>query len=221
MSAEKEREEDMNVPEPLVVETDSLEKAVEDAARLWDILPEDVKVNVLEEGKRFLGLFSRKTRVELLPAEDLDVLKGKRLLSEILEKMDMDVEIEVHEDGVLNLTGADAGIIIGKYGETLKSLEYLLNLISRDSSPSRLIRLDSDGYRERRELSLQRVALSSAKEALRRHRPVTMEPMTSWERRIIHIALKEHPEVETRSVGDDPQRRVVVWPRGGNRSSNN
>ncbi len=87
----------------------------------------------------------------------------------------------------------------------MKSLEYLLNLISRDSSPSRLIRLDSDGYRERRELSLQRMALSAAKEALRRHRPVTMEPMTSWERRLIHIALKEHPEVETRSVGTIPK----------------
>ncbi len=110
MSAEKEREEDMNVPEPLVVETDSVEKAIEDAARMWEILPEDVNVNVLEEGKRFLGLFSRKTRVELLPGEDLEILKGKRLLSEILEKMDMNAEIEVNEDGVLKHTGADAGI---------------------------------------------------------------------------------------------------------------
>lgn len=216
-----EMEKEMNVTESLTVETDSVEDAVEEAARQWGILPADVKVSILEEGKRFLGLFSRKTRVGLAPADDLDVLKGKRLLSEILEKMDMDVEVEVHEDGVLNLTGTDAGIIIGKYGETLKSLEYLLNLVSRDSAPSRLIRLDSDGYRERREISLQRVALSSAKEAVRRHRPITMEPMTSWERRVVHIALKEHPEVETRSIGDEPQRRVVVWPRGENHSLKN
>jgi spoIIIJ-associated protein len=217
MSAEKEREDSMNIPEPMVVETDSIEDAVEEAARQWEILPADVKVRVLEEGKRFLGLFSRKTRVELIPAGDPDVLKAKRLLSEILERMDMDVVIEAQEDGVLNLTGADAGIIIGKYGETLKSLEFLMNLISRDSAPASSIRLDSDGYRERRELSLQRVAHSSAREAVRRRRPVTMEPMTSWERRIIHIALKEHPEVETRSTGEEPQRRVVVWPKAGNR----
>jgi len=217
MSAEKEREDSMNIPEPMVVETDSIEDAVEEAARQWEILPADVKVRVLEEGKRFLGLFSRKTRVELVPAGDSDILKAKRLLSEILERMDMDVVIEVQEDGVLNLTGADAGIIIGKYGETLKSLEFLMNLISRDSAPASSIRLDSDGYRERRELSLQRVAHSSAREAVRRRRPVTMEPMTSWERRIIHIALKEHPEVETRSTGEEPQRRVVVWPKAGNR----
>ena len=175
MSAEKEREDSMNIPEPMVVETDSIEDAVEEAARQWEILPADVKVRVLEEGKRFLGLFSRKTRVELVPAGDSDILKAKRLLSEILERMDMDVVIEVQEDGVLNLTGADAGIIIGKYGETLKSLEFLMNLISRDSAPASSIRLDSDGYRERRELSLQRVAHSSAREAVRRRRPVTME----------------------------------------------
>ncbi|MFA0889301.1 MAG: RNA-binding cell elongation regulator Jag/EloR [Synergistales bacterium] len=218
MSLEKEREEEMSVPESLIVETDSLENAIGEAARMWNVRPEDVDVQVLEEGKRFLGLFSRKTRVQLTPAGNLDLLRSKCILSDILDRMEMNVGIEVGEEGVLNLTGLDAGIIIGKYGETLKALEYLLNLVSRENGPSRPIRLDSDGYRERREQNLQRVAVSSAREAIRRHRPVTMEPMTSWERRIVHIALKAHPEVETRSVGDEPQRRVVIWPRVTGRS---
>ena len=213
MPREKEREEEMDAHESLIVETDSLENAIEDAARTWNIRPEDVDVQVLEEGKRFLGLFSRKTRVQLTPAGDLDLLRHKSILFDILNLMEMDVGIEVGEEGILNLTGIDAGIIIGKYGETLKALEYLLNLVSREIGPSRPIRLDSDGYRERREQNLKRVALSTAREAVRRHRLVTMEPMTSWERRVVHIALKEHPEVETRSIGDEPQRRVVIWPR--------
>lgn len=207
----------MDAPEPLVIEAESAEAAIEVAAGQWEILPGDVRVRVLDEGKRFLGLFSRKARFELTPADALDLLKGKRVLSETLRMMDMEIEVEIREEGILNLTGPDAGIIIGKYGETLKSLEYLLNLISRESTESRALRLDSDGYRERRELSLQRVALSAAREASRRRRAVTLEPMTSWERRIVHLSLKENPEVETRSVGDEPQRRVVIWPRGGNR----
>jgi spoIIIJ-associated protein len=210
----------MERTEPLVFETDSIENAVNDAARNWGILPEDVQVRILEEGKRFLGLFARKTRVELLPSGDLELLKAKCLLSGILEKMGMDVGIRVSEEGILNITGTDAGIVIGRYGETLKALEHLLNLISREGGPSRPIRLDSDGYRERREENLKRIALASAREALRRRRPVTMEPMTSWERRVVHLALKEHLEVDTRSVGDEPQRRVVIWPRSGSRQKN-
>ncbi len=210
----------MERTEPLVVETDSIENAVLDAARNWKILPEDVQVRILEEGKRFLGFFARKTRVELFPSGDLEILKAKRILSGILEQMGMDVEIRLGEEGLLNITGTDAGIVIGKYGETLKALEYLLNLIFCEGGPSRPIRLDSDGYRERREENLKRMALASAREAIRRRRPVTMEPMTSWERRVVHLALKDTPEVDTRSVGDEPQRRVVIWPRPGSRQKN-
>ena len=74
------------------------------------------------------------------------------------------------------------------------------------------IRLDSDGYRVRREQSLQRLAQSAARKAVRRGKPTYLEPMTSWERRIIHIALKDDASVETRSVGEAPARKVVVWP---------
>ncbi|NLI96868.1 MAG: KH domain-containing protein [Synergistaceae bacterium] len=210
----------MERTEPLVVETDSIENAVLDAAREWNILPEDVQVRTLEEGKRFLGLFARKTRVELLPSGDVDLLRAKCILSGILKQMGMDVGIQLGEEDVLNVTGTDAGIVIGKYGETLKALEYILNLVTRDGGQARSIRLDSDGYRERREENLKRVALSSAREAVRRRRPVTLEPMTSWERRVVHIALKDHLEVDTRSVGDEPQRRVVIWPRSGSRQKN-
>lgn len=210
----------MERTEPLVIETDSIENAVLEAAQNWKILPEDVQVRILEEGKRFLGFFARKTRVELFPSGDLELLKAKRILSGILEQMGMDVEIHLGEEELLNITGTDAGIVIGRYGETLKALEYLVNLISREGGPSRPIRLDSDGYRERREENLKRMALASAREAIRRRRPVTMEPMTSWERRVVHLALKDTLEVDTRSVGDEPQRRVVIWPRPGSRQKN-
>jgi spoIIIJ-associated protein len=78
--------------------------------------------------------------------------------------------------------------------------------------PQQRLRLDSDGYRARREASLQRLALSAARKALKRERPTYLEPMSSWERRIIHMTLKERTDIETRSIGDEPSRKVVVWP---------
>mgnify|MGYP000951926219 FL=1 len=109
----------------------------------------------------------------------------------------------------MNLSGDDAGIIIGKYGETLKAMEYLLNLMMRDETRETRIKLDSDGYRARREASLKRLALAAARKVEKRGKPAYLEPMSSWERRIIHLALKDTDSVMTRSVGEEPSRKVV------------
>ncbi len=98
-------------------------------------------------------------------------------------------------------------------------MEFLLNLMARGVREGSRIYLDSDGYRERRELSLQRLALTAASRTVKRGRPTYLEPMTSWERRVIHMALKDDSSVETKSVGETPSRKVVVWPvkRSGRR----
>lgn len=203
----------MSDQDMMVVEAASLEEAQRIAAEKWDLEPGDVDVDVVEEEKKLFGLLGRRLTVEARPVHPLHALRARDLLQELLSLMDLDVSPEiVSEDGRINLTGEDAGIVIGRYGETMKAMEYLGNLILRESLDGRRFHLDSDGYRERREESLTRLARSAAKDALRRRRPVRLEPMTSWERRIIHLALRDEEDIETRSMGQEPFRKVVVWP---------
>ena len=207
----------------LILDVSSVEEAQKAAAGKWGLDPADIAVKVIEEEKSFFGLLGRKLRVEARPAAPLALLRGKIFAERLLELMDLNIVPEIVNDSRINLTGQDAGIIIGKYGETLKSMEFLLNLMARDADEGERIFLDSDGYRERRELSLQRLALAAARKSVKRGKPTYLEPMTSWERRIIHMALKDDEHVETRSVGETPSRKVVVWPvasqpkRGGRR----
>jgi spoIIIJ-associated protein len=126
--------------------------------------------------------------------------------------MGLDIEAGFRDDGIVNLSGEDAGIIIGRYGETLKALEYITNLTLRDGASRRRLRFDSDGYRTRREESLEKLASAAAREAVRKGRSVKLGPMSSWERRVVHLALKEREDVQTSSTGSEPLRRVVVTP---------
>jgi spoIIIJ-associated protein len=128
--------------------------------------------------------------------------------------MDLDLIPELNEDGMINLVGEDVGVVIGRYGETLKALEYLTNLACHDDMSTRRVRFDCGGYRLRREQTLTRLAESIARESLRKGTPVSLEPMSSWERRLVHLALKDNKEVETKSIGEEPSRRVLVCPVG-------
>ena len=202
----------MNDNEILTLDVPSVEEARKAAAVQWGLEQKDVTVKVIEEEKSFFGLLGRKLRVEVRPVAPLVLLRGRNLLEKLLVLMDMSVIPEITGDGRLNLSGQDAGIIIGKYGETLKSMEFIVNLMARNVDEGEKIYLDSDGYRQRRELSLQRLALAAARKSVQKGKPTYLEPMTSWERRIIHMTLKEQSDVETRSVGETPSRKVVVWP---------
>nr|WP_255700540.1 RNA-binding cell elongation regulator Jag/EloR [Dethiosulfovibrio faecalis] len=152
---------------------------------------------------------------ETSPVKDENPASGgpsskEEVVRKLISLMDLDIQVDVNDRDRINLSGPDAGIAIGKYGDTIKSMEYLANLMVRQSSGGARVRLDSDGYRERRESSLSRLANSAAKDALRSGRTVYLDPMTSWERRIVHIALKDRRDVETHSVGVDPDRKVAI-----------
>ncbi len=198
--------------ELLIFDVTSVEEARKKASAEWGLDTDDIVVRVIEEEKSFFGLLGRKLRVEVRPVAPLHLLRGKKLVGDLLDLMHLHIAPEFAEENRINLSGPDAGIIIGKYGETLKAIEYLVNLIARGVDEGRRIILDSDGYRERRELSLQRLALAAARKCTRKGRPAHLEPMTSWERRIVHLALKDSPDVETRSVGEAPSRKVVIYP---------
>jgi len=202
----------LNDSESIVLEVSSLEEAKNLAAAKWSLTPDDLVAKIIEEEKSFFGFLGRKLTVEVKPVSSVHLLKAKNIVQDLLIKMELQAEVSSQDDPILNISGEDAGIVIGKYGETIKSFEYLVNLMLRDDESESRIRFDSDGYRDRRTASLQRLALSASRRTLRKNRPTYLEPMTSWERRIIHVTLKDRTDVRTRSVGEDPERKVVIYP---------
>ena len=111
----------------------------------------------------------------------------------------------------IDLAGADMGVLIGKRGQTLDSLQYLVSLIINKESEEYLrVKLDTENYRERRKATLESLARNIASKVKRTKRPVSLEPMNPYERRIIHSALQNDKYVVTRSEGDEPYRHVIV-----------
>jgi spoIIIJ-associated protein len=115
---------------------------------------------------------------------------------------------------VLNITGDDLGILIGRRGETLRALQYLVRLMvsHRLKHWSNLV-VDVENYVVRRRHGLEGLALRVAEQVARTGRPQALEPMPAYERRVVHVALRKHPQVTTRSVGEGERRRVTIIPR--------
>lgn len=195
-----------------VFDCSSEAEAREKAAELWEIDKEDVETKILSEDKKLFGLLGHAYKVQVMPIAPVSYIKSCYFVNEMLDKMDLDIVPELSEDGIINLVGEDAGVVIGRYGETLKALEYLTNLVCHEDMSTRRVRFDCGGYRGRREKTLTRLAESVAREAVRRGESIMLEPMLSWERRIVHLALRDNNAVETRSVGEEPSRRVTVHP---------
>ncbi len=117
------------------------------------------------------------------------------------------------------IVGEGAGIVIGRYGQTLDAVEYLLNRIaSHETEAPVRIAIDVEGYRERRQESLEHTARRAAEKARHTGRPVTLNPMSPRDRRIVHVALSDERGVTTRSQGEGSYRRVVVVPTASERS---
>ncbi len=148
------------------------------------------------------------------------------LLSEMLEYMDLpsDVVIDLAEldDGLpsvqLSIHGEFGGILIGRHGETLSAIQFLLGqMTSRKAGRRVRVVVDVEGYRDRREKLLREMALRAADRAQRYRQPIFMDPMLPAERRVVHMALAEHASVSTHSIGEGDSRRVVVSPRQAQR----
>jgi spoIIIJ-associated protein len=153
---------------------------------------------------------------------DDDARIGKATLQELLEKMRIDARVDVYradpEDGenapwVLQVQGEDLGMLIGRRGETLSALQYITRLItSRELQRRANIVLDVEGYKSRREKQLRRLAQRMAEQAIQIGRTVSLEPMSPYERRIVHIELRENSDVTTESVGEGAHRKVTIIP---------
>jgi spoIIIJ-associated protein len=159
-----------------------------------------------------------KPMEELSDAERGTVTVAKEVLEELLRLMEIDGAVEVvmgTETSKLNVKGADLGVLIGRRGEKLASLQHLVNLIvaKREGQHNR-IAIDVENYRGRREDQLRDVADRAAKRVIQSGKIIQLEAMPAMERRIVHLALMENPRVRTQSVGVEPNRRIVVLPAG-------
>ena len=153
---------------------------------------------------------------------DDQVSEATAILTQILEKMGERGEIttvEEDSEGIeLAIKGDGSGLLIGRHGQTLDSLEYLVNrILARRIKDAVPITLDTESYRERRRRQLHRMALSMAEQTKREHRSVTLDPMPPRDRRIVHLALKDDPLITTRSTGDGFMRTVEIIPVGERR----
>ncbi len=151
----------------------------------------------------------------LAEVEEQTIKAVEQFLKDTLKAMDMEVEItsSIDGDGALyvDMKGEHMGILIGKRGQTLDALQYLANRVANKHQAGYVrVKLDTENYRARREETLKHLAKNIAHKVKRNRRPVVLEPMNPYERRIIHSALQSDPYVTTHSEGEDPYRKVVV-----------
>jgi spoIIIJ-associated protein len=190
-----------------------------------------VQFQVVSEGERgLLGVGYAPARVvasvepgavpETVSADSELAGRVREILERITQGLGLRCRIQIAEDDeaiTASLSGSNLGLLIGKHGQTIDAIQYLVNAIMWRTSPDdrKDVVIDAAGYRERRRTALEALAVRSAEEALASHSPVALEPMTAVERKIVHLRLKDFDGVETSSDGTEPNRAVVITPTGG------
>ncbi|MQG16007.1 MAG: protein jag [SAR202 cluster bacterium] len=212
----------------IVTTARTVEDAIELALKQLDVNREEVEIDVVSRGKPgLLGIGSEEAQVRVSivdfgPDEIAgDVVKTvSNVLDNLLNLMGVDavstLRHAIGEDGggpVFNVEGEDSGLLIGRRGETLRGLQFLVNFISNIElgfRPEAII--DVGGYQERRKKSLQNMARNVSLKVAQSGRSITLEPMSAYDRRLVHLALSDNPEVITQSAGSGVDRQVVVSP---------
>ena len=199
----------------------SVEEAIAEALEELNATRDNVEIEVLEEGaKAFLGLIGgrqAKVRVTLRDEREERAKAATDFLRSVLARMDLNCTVDYRweQDNVLKMEifGNELGLVIGRRGETLDALQYIVSLATnRDNEWIRVI-LDAEGYRNRRAQTLENLALRLAERVKRTGRRAVLDPMNAMERRIIHLALEKDKAVHTHSEGEAPFRRVVIAMR--------
>lgn len=211
----------------ITVTAKTVDEAVTKALIELETTSDKLEYEVIDKGSAgFLGIGSKPAIIRARKKETLQD-RAVLFLSQVFEAMKLDVDISVaynEEEKEMNidLAGEDMGILIGKRGQTLDSLQYLVSLVvNKKSSDYIRVKLDTENYRERRKETLETLAKNIAYKVKRTRRPVSLEPMNPYERRIIHAALQNDRYVVTRSDGEEPFRHVIIFlKREGKRERN-
>lgn len=194
----------------------NVEEAIQNALATLETTRDKVEVEVLDEGKKgIFGIGSRLAMVKVIEKED-GIQVAIDYLLDVATKMGAVITIDLEEVGKdvkLQIKGDSLGMLIGKHGQTLNALQYLTQLIAnKTTSQYKNIIVNVGDYRERRHETLVILANKMADKALKTKRAVHLEPMPSFERKIIHAILSENEQIETHSEGRDPYRYIVIKP---------
>ena len=175
-----------------------------------------IEYEVVEEGSSgILGLFSKQAVIRVRKKDDIQE-NAVEFLSDVFKAMEMNVDIEIEYNDVekqmnIELSGDEMGMLIGKRGVTLDSLQYLVSLVINKKTEDYVkVKIDTENYRERRKETLENLARNLAHKVKRIHKSVVLEPMNPYERRVIHSTLQNDKYVTTHSEGEEPYRHVVV-----------
>jgi spoIIIJ-associated protein len=179
-----------------------------------------MRVEVLNEGSRgFLGLGAKPARLKVSLKAPAAAAYAEAVLSRVLRAMGLPDKVKRKKDAdgnnVLDVEGPSGGLLIGRHGQTLESLQYLVSkIVQRACDDERsLVIIDIESYRERQREKLNETALGMAKKAAETGQTVPLQPMSSRERRVVHLALRDHADVTTQSQGEGPRRRVMIVPK--------
>ena len=217
----------------LEISSKTVEEAIQHALKQLGVSREEVKVTVVKEGRRgILGLGAEEARIRVsllmpTPEEESDIAEAaksvlERLLTEmgVVASVVLQVKASVEgEEGAtvpiaLDIKGDDLGILIGRRGQALSCLQYIVRLIVAHQTKAWVpIIIDVEGYKQRRYEALRALAWRLAEQVKVRGVPFSLEPMSAYERRIIHLTLADHPDVTTQSIGEGEARKVVILPK--------
>ncbi|HJT23116.1 MAG TPA: RNA-binding cell elongation regulator Jag/EloR, partial [bacterium] len=198
----------------------TVEEALEEASRRFNVNKADLKSETVEEGsKGFLGIGSKPARVRISLKASAVPPFAEGVLSRLLRGMSLPdkVKIQKDEDGntVLNIEGPSSGTLIGRHGHTLEALQYLVSkTVQRVTGDERsIVIVDVENYLERQKDKLKELAVNLAQKAKETGVEIPMRPMSSKDRRVVHLALKDHEHVTTESRGEGLRRKVVIVPK--------
>lgn len=214
--------------ESLEVSGKTVEEAIAKALEQLNVSRPEVQVEVLSEGRPGIwGLGAEEARVRVMLAQPSsganpqEAAVAREILEEILERLHLYAAVEettpllAGSQGVaLNVRGEDLAILIGRRGQTLAALQYMVNLlVSRRLRTRATTWVDVEGYRRRQWEALRGLALRMAERVRSTGETVTLEPMPASERRVVHLTLQDHPDIITQSVGEGESRKVTILPR--------
>ncbi len=209
--------------EPLVMSARTVEEAIELALKELDADRDEAEVEVLSRGKTgFLGIGAEMARVRVTRVSQDRSVAGlaTATVGRILQAAGVNVSRTLraaHDQEVggpiIDLAGEDSGLLIGRRGQTLQALQFLVTLIvRREYGDDVRVVLDVENYRQRQETRLRDMASKVASRVVQTNRSITLEPMPPADRRIVHTSLSEHPGVRTESTGEGENRKVTIMP---------
>ncbi|WP_394524047.1 RNA-binding cell elongation regulator Jag/EloR [Lacrimispora sp. JR3] len=201
----------------ITVSAKNVDEAITKALIELETTSDKLEYEIVDKGSNgILGFIGQKPAVIRAKRKETLADKASEFLSEVFDAMDMKVRLEVSFDEgdrelSIVMSGDDMGILIGKRGQTLDSLQYLVSLVvNKESEDYIRVKLDTENYRERRRETLETLSKNIAYKVKRTKRSVSLEPMNPYERRIIHSALQNDKLIVTRSEGEEPFRHVVI-----------